>query len=92
MEVYGKSGYIFADRNGIRFMTDPAESEQLKKIPARDKPYDDPFNFLTAVVRGTIRPDDRDLSSLAINMVAMEILDAATRSAKEGKVIRLEEN
>jgi hypothetical protein len=33
--------------------------------------------------------DDKDLSSLAINMVVMEILDAAKRSAKEGKTINL---
>jgi predicted dehydrogenase len=89
MEVYGKSGYIFADRNGIKFMTHPEDGEQRRNIPAREKPYDDPFNFLTAVVRGTVTPGDHDLSSLQVNMVAMEILDAATRSAKEGKVIVL---
>jgi hypothetical protein len=33
--------------------------------------------------------DDHDLSSLPVNMIAMEILDAASQSAKQGKRIYL---
>ncbi len=32
---------------------------------------------------------DEDLSALPLNMVVMEILDAAIRSAKEGKTVFL---
>jgi hypothetical protein len=42
---------------------------------------------LAAVVRGTASEDE--LSSLAINMLVVEILDAARQSAKEGKTIYL---
>ncbi len=89
MEVYGQSGFVIADKNGLRFMTKPEKGEEEKEIPPRQKPYDDPFNFLTAVVRGTVAMNDDDLSSLAVNMVAMEILDAARRSSQQGKVIVL---
>ena len=89
MEVYGQSGYVIADRNGLRYMTNPAKAEEVKKIPAREKPYDDPFDFFTAVVRGTVALHDDDLSSLAVNMIAMEILDAAKQSSREGRVIVL---
>ncbi|HEX8040421.1 MAG TPA: Gfo/Idh/MocA family oxidoreductase [Chryseosolibacter sp.] len=89
MEVYGQFGYVMADRDGVRYMTNPEKGEEEKKIPLREKPYDDPFDFFTAVVRGTVVLGDDDLSSLAVNMVAMEILDAAKRSSREGRVIAL---
>jgi predicted dehydrogenase len=89
MEVYGKTGYIVADRNGIRYLTEGDKEERLEKIPVRAQPFDDPFTFLAAVVRGEITLSDQDLSSLPINMTAMEILDAARRSAETGKVVFL---
>lgn len=91
MEVYGTTGYIVADRDGIRFMTDPAKPEESEKIEQRQEPFNDPFAFLTAVIRGTITMSDHDLSSLPVNMTAMEILDAAKRSAESGMVIHLEQ-
>ena len=89
MEIYGQTGYIFADKDHIRFLTDPAGQEIKKKIPPPDRPYDDPFLYMTALIRGTIPSEERDLSSLSVNMIAMEILDAARRSAKTGRVIFL---
>nr|GFC70724.1 hypothetical protein [Tanacetum cinerariifolium] len=52
-------------------------------VPAPPAPYDEPFAYLAAVVRGTA-PEDV-LSSLATNMLVVEILDAAKQSVKEGK-------
>lgn len=89
MEIYGKTGYIIADKNGIRYLTDPKKAEVEERIYPRAHPYHDPFAFFRAVIRGTISIDDQDLSSLRINMAAMEILDAAKRSAETGKVIYL---
>jgi predicted dehydrogenase len=89
MEIYGETGYVIAEKTGIRYMTDPKKGEQNEKIGLREKPYDDPFRFFSAVVRGNIAMKDYDLSSLATNMVAMEILEAATQSAKSGKVVTL---
>lgn len=89
MEVYGTKGYIFADRNGIRFMTDAKKPVEEETIAPREHPYHDPFAFFTAVIRKSVVMRDDDLSSLPINMVAMEILDAASRSAQSGRVIYL---
>jgi predicted dehydrogenase len=89
MEVYGKSGYIFADREKIDFLTENLKSKEQQKISEREKPLNDPFLFLTAVIRGDITMEDNDLSSLPVNVIAMEILDAAKRSAKSGRVIYL---
>lgn len=89
MEIYGETGYVMADNKGIRFLTDTKKGEQKEMIGERIAPYNDPFIFLTAVIRGTITLDDNDLSSLPVNMVAMEILEAAKQSAKANKVIFL---
>jgi predicted dehydrogenase len=90
MEVYGKTGYVVADSQGIRYLADPNEGEQKQRIGHRAAPYNDPFIFLAALIRGKITIDDNDLSSLPVNMIAMEILEAAKRSAKEKKVIFLQ--
>jgi len=50
----------------------------------------DPFAYLTAVVRGQVDPRG-SLSSIEVNMVVVEILDAALRSAREGITVVLEE-
>ena len=92
MEVYGKSGYIFADRQGIRFLATGAKDQTEEKVPEREVPFNDPFRLLQAVVRGTVTLEAHDLSGLPVNMVAMEILDAAKRSAKSGKVVYLRKN
>jgi hypothetical protein len=45
---------------------------------------------MTAVVRNEIKLLPTDLSALENNMIVMEILDAAKRSAKEGKKVVLD--
>ncbi|CAA9228308.1 MAG: NADH-dependent dyhydrogenase [uncultured Adhaeribacter sp.] len=88
MEIYGQQGYIFTvDDKNMRIRL-PKETEQQRQTPARPQPYNDPFLYLTAMVRGNIQPG-ADLSSLPVNMVVVEILDAARRSAKSGKTIYL---
>lgn len=90
MEVYGQTGSVFAlDNTHMRLRLKANEPEQAYQTSNRPAPYNDPFLYLTAVVRGEIKPQ-QDLSSLPVNMVVMEILDAARRSAKEGKTIYLE--
>ncbi|MGC1241218.1 MAG: Gfo/Idh/MocA family oxidoreductase [Chryseosolibacter sp.] len=89
MEIYGKTGFITADKKGIRYLTDAQIPVKEEEIEGRQIPYNDPFAFLTAIIRGNIKMNDDDLSSLPVNMTAMEILDAAQQSARSGKVIYL---
>lgn len=89
MEVYGKSGYAINDRAGIRIKASEKSGEIVEKIPSRPKPFNDPFSYLTALVRGEIKIDKTDLSSLENNMIVVKILEAAKQSAKEGRRINL---
>jgi hypothetical protein len=50
-------------------------------------PQADALSYLAAVVRGDIKP--AGLSSLSVNMVVTEILDAARESARTGNRVVL---
>jgi predicted dehydrogenase len=89
MEVYGQKGYVMADREGIKLKRSANAAEEATPVPTRAKPLHDPFAYLAAVVRGGIKMDDADLSALPNNMVVVEILEAAKKSAKEGRRIDL---
>jgi len=88
MEVYGATGYaITVKRDNLRVRREHEDQEQhlaAKPIPA---PYDNPLSYLRAVILDGWKEDS--LSSLETNVTVTEILDAARRSAAEGKTIRL---
>jgi len=59
-----------------------------KKAPPLAASVATPIAYLTAVLQNKLSGTD-DLSSLKYNMIVMEILDAAKRSAAAGKRITL---
>ena len=88
LEVYGQTGSAIAlDRDHLRVRRSEKELAKDETVAAPPAPYDEPFAYLAAVVRGTA-PEDV-LSSLPTNMLVVEILDAARQSIKEGKTIML---
>ena len=90
MEVYGKTGYLIAKNNTLLLSrTEGEKQEKTENLTKRATPYDDPFAYLAAVVRGKIEVKPKDLSSLENNLVVVEILDAARESAKKGKKVYL---
>jgi len=89
IEVYGQHGYTISDRNGIKSKTSPDQKENYQAVPSPARPFNDPFAYFAAVVHGEVTVKPTDLSSLQNNMIVVEILEAARKSAKEGKVIYL---
>lgn len=93
MEVYGRKGVIYADnRNDLRKRMAVGYDgffETSSKLNERPSPYHDPFAHFGAVIRKEIVIPPFDLSSLENNMIVMEILDAASKSAAEGKPVQL---
>jgi predicted dehydrogenase len=88
MEVYGQTGQLTTvKRDNLRVQkAGEAQEQQIaaKPVPA---PYDDELAHVRAVVVDGAKEDP--LSSLETNVTVTEILDAARRSAKEGKTIQL---
>lgn len=90
MEVYGKKGYLLAKNNTLLLSRKEGQKqEKAENLSPRENPFNDPFSYLAAVVRGEIEVEADDLSSLENNLVVVEILDAAKESAKKGKRIYL---
>ncbi|MCY4171955.1 MAG: Gfo/Idh/MocA family oxidoreductase [Bacteroidetes bacterium] len=89
MDVYGTNGYVYTvNQTDGTIRIGESKLEEFYDLSQLDAPHHDPFAFLAAVVRGEVDPEG-SLSSLSINMIAMEILDAAIRSAKSGTTIQL---
>ena len=95
MEIYGLDGVIYADnRHDLRIRLSEGYdgfAEESYKLEERKPPYNDPFVFFVAVIKNQIKLKPYDLSSLENNMIVMEILDAAIRSAKTKTTVELKE-
>ncbi len=93
MEIYGLKGVIYADnRHDLRIRISEGYDgfrEQSFKLEERKAPFNDPFSVFAAVIKNELTLKPFDLSSLENNMVVMEILDAAIRSAKTKKTIEI---
>ena len=88
LEVFGTTGYLHA-LNGDSIVSRMRENiKGAKKALPLPSPVNDPIIYLTAVLQNKI-PGTDDQSSLKYNMIVMEILDAAKRSAETGKRIVL---
>ncbi len=88
IEVYGQSGYVKTVRRDhvlVRRAGERQEAEQTSRPIAA--PDDDPIRYLRAVVVDKRKAEGP--TSLEINMVVTEILDAARESAASGKTIHL---
>jgi scyllo-inositol 2-dehydrogenase (NADP+) len=87
MEVYGASGYVLVPRSDLLRVRTPKSAEKEAVPAALSGRNADPLSYLSAVVRGEIKPSG--LSSLPVNLVVTEILDAARESARTGKRVNL---
>ena len=90
IEVYGATGYaaaVGADKLRVRFAGDKAENTTTSAAPA--KALSNSLDYLVAVLHGEVKPNG-DPSSLETNLIVVQILDAARKSAQTGKTITLE--
>ena len=88
MEVYGQTGTVFVPQpNLLRVQTAKNPNETEIVPPPVTGANADPLSYLAAVVRREIKPTG--LASLEVNMIVVEILDAAHESARTGKQIKL---
>src|SRR5262249_49984797 len=89
MEVYGATGYaITVGTDKLRVRYHGEKTEATIDAPAAPTAEANSLNYLAGVLRGEIKPDG-DASSLETNVVVVQILDAARKSARTGKVVEL---
>ncbi|PUZ24388.1 Predicted dehydrogenase [Chitinophaga costaii] len=88
LEVFGETGYLHALDGTHLYKRQRENKVSVSNAPPLPTPINDPMVYLAAVLHGEL-PGTDDLSSLRYNMIVMEILDAAKRSAATGKRIVL---
>jgi predicted dehydrogenase len=87
MEVYGATGQVLVPKRDLLKVRLP-NTQETERTSAPLKGADaDPLSYLAAVVRGEVKPSG--LSSLEVNVVVTEILEAARESARTGKRVDL---
>lgn len=90
MEVYGTNGYIFCDDpKTMRYRFRGEEEESLVEVESLPEAQNDPFTVFARVIRNEIELEQFDLSSLENNLIVVEILEAAIKSAASGRTIVL---
>ncbi len=98
MYVYGDNGYVY-QKNANELELYKGEEQPLLTHPEqplltspKERNPDtltDPFYYLRAAVRGQIVVLPTDLASLENNVLVVEILCAAIKSSKTGKVVKM---
>lgn len=89
MEVYGATGYaLTVGPDHVRLRLQHEHQEELITAPPLAPPQDNSLDYLVGVLSGKI-DDKGDLSALDTNVTVMQILDAARKSAREGRTIKL---
>ena len=84
-EVFGTTGYLHALNDKVLLERTKNTYDTLAVQPAA---YRDNIRYLSDVLSGKTDPGD-DCSSLSNNLIVVRILEAATRSAREGRRIEI---
>jgi len=87
-EVYGTDGYLHASQFNtpqLQVKKDSISGDEKIATPE----YNDAVGYLTAVLKNGA-PDNNELLSLDRNLIIVRILDAARKSAREGRKILLQ--
>lgn len=84
-EVFGTTGYLHALNDKVLLERTKMSYDSISVHPA---PWRDNIAYLADVLSGKTDPGN-DLSSLPNNLIVVRILEAASRSAKEGRRITL---
>ena len=88
MDIYGQTGYVLLPQPNLMLVRTAEKPEEVRVTPPALTGSDaDPLAYLAAVERHEIKPTG--LASLDVNMIVVEILDAAHKSAETGKLIKL---
>lgn len=91
MEVYGERGYVITkDAENMRIRSSESSEEFEVKANAEELGvYRDPFSYFKDVIDGKLKLEKHDLYSLENNLMVVEILEAAKKSAATGMTVKM---
>ncbi len=87
-EIYGQRGSAISANRGTQLTVHlPGQREETHKPADRIPGERDAISYFTAMVRGKLKPEG--LSSLEVNVVVVQILEAARESARSRRTVVL---
>jgi len=89
VKIYGNTGYVIAPRMDLLRirLADTEESNLELPVHPNSDPLTDDISHFAGIVRGDVKPTGP--SSLQVNLITTEILDAARKSIELGRQIVL---
>ena len=88
--IYGKEGYVDApNQHDLEYRLTRNSPKEVVRVTDFPLETNEPFNYFARVIGGEIVVNESDLSSLENNIIVVRILEAAKRSAAEGRAIEL---
>lgn len=90
MAIYGEAGYILTkDNNSMKAKGKSGSEVEYRLTPQETHTYTSPFLYFADVIRGKTKLPSFGTYSIENNLMVVKILEAARRSAKEGRTIQL---
>lgn len=90
MAIYGEKGYIITkDNNQMVAKSGKAQESTYYLSPQETKTYTSPFNYFADAIRKRLTIQPFGAYSIENNLIVMKILEAAKKSAKTNKTIKL---
>jgi len=88
MEIYGAQGYVKAfNANDMVFRPTREKPEEVVKPTPLPEKENEPFAYFANLINGNLSISPYDLASLENNLIVVKILDAARKSAREGRTV-----
>lgn len=89
LSIYGKEGYIAVhNQRDLEYRLTRSAPKEKIEVTAFPSVAKEPFGYFANVIRGKLKVNATDLSSLENNLIVVKILAAAKQSAAEGRTIR----
>ena len=90
LTIYGSDGYVeVPNQHDLEYRLNRSVPRQEISVTSFPMESNEPFNYFAKVIKKEINVKSTDLSSLENNIIVVKILDAAKKSAAEGKTVRL---
>jgi len=90
VDIYGKTGEVkTVGRDHLEIRKAGESAAKTEQVPPLMPPEDDELRYLRAVVLEGLQPSGQ--SSLAVNVVVADVMDAARQSSKTGRTIKISE-
>jgi len=89
MKIYGEKGFVESPQpDMVHIRKQGVSGMRTERVTAGDVELEtDPFHYFAAVIRGNIEMEPYSLYSLENNMLVVQILDAAKKSAVTGETV-----